>query len=231
MQKRNPSYAFIRTALVACALSVATFATPIGPNLIVNGSFESGPATVNMVIGSGSTAITGWTTINSGVEYFQPAFWGMGPAQDGAFAVDLDNYTFPSGGLQQTFATVAGQAYQVEFWGSTLSGFGRDGTGNIQLLLAGILQNTFHLENHTGQFAWQNFTFDFTATDATTTLAFAANENPFLHFANLDNVVVGLAPGSGNQAAVPEPSSLFLMATATCLLALAYRKRVSPARR
>jgi hypothetical protein len=212
--------------LTASFLALGASATPIGPNLLVNGGFESGPAGTYSELGGGSTAITGWETTLSGVEYFTPAVYGVGPAAEGAYAVDLANYVYTGGGIKQTFATTSGTAYELDFAGSTSDNAGRLGTGSIDVLLNGALAGTFNLANHSGVLVWQDFSLGFAATGSATTLEFRNHEDPYLHFANLDNAVVGLAESA--PAAVPEPGTLLLLLPGVAFLF--FRFRATPAR-
>ena len=149
---------------------------------IVNGSFE--PASYFgswTTLPGGSTAIPGWTTFASGVEWF------TGYALDGLYSIDLANYTSSDGGIEQTFPTTPGEVYIIEFSLGTHQTSGRDGTAEIVVSADGASQ-IFTAENHTGAIVWESKTFSFTADDASATLRFRCLQNALLHFAYLDRV-------------------------------------------
>ncbi len=155
---------------------------------IVNGSFEPAvPFSGNLILGGGSTAIPGWTTTDTGVEWFTPGTYGFGAAPSGIAVVDLANYVYSAGGIQQTFATVPGRVYGFDFKFSTSQSSGRDGTGEIVVSADGQSQ-VFTIVNHTGPLVWENRTFLFTADDASATLSFRCLQNANVHFAIIDGV-------------------------------------------
>ncbi len=108
----------------------------------------------------------------------------------------------------QTFATTAGQTYEVDFAGATGTKSGRDGTGIIDVMIGGSLAGTFNLSNTGTSLLWQNFSFEFTSTGSSTTLEFQNRQDAYLPFAVLDNVVVGLAETTPTSVLLNfEPSS------------------------
>jgi choice-of-anchor C domain-containing protein len=83
-------------------------------NLLTNGSFEL--ASINpgggfIEVLPGQTSITGWDVVVEDVHYMG-TFWD---ASDGIRSIDLDGLTNSSGGVSQTFSTVAGTQYNVTF--------------------------------------------------------------------------------------------------------------------
>lgn len=214
----------VRFALACAALAAAAQASPVGPDLLVNGSFETGPAGSYAELPGGSGALAGWTPTLSGVEYFQPTAFTVSLAEDGLYAVDLANYVYTGGGISQTFATTAGQAYSVDFWGGTQAVSGRDGTGVIDVFVNGSLAGSFALAGPTAAIDWREFGLDFTATGAATTLEFRNTQDPYLHFAYLDDVTVGAAAPAG-EPAVPEPSAAWLLPIGLLLLAAVRRPK------
>ncbi len=178
----------IPAILAACA--------PITSASIVNSGFE--PTTAvgsNNVLPGGSLAIEGWETIENGVEWFNPAAFGAIASPDGGYAVDLANFTFSAGGIQQTFATTAGESYTVEFYASTSAGQGRLGTAEILVQADGTMEQ-FDLVNISTQFEWELHSFTFIADDDEATLTFANYQDANLHFANIDGVSIVPAPAS-----------------------------------
>src|SRR5262245_30844774 len=86
-------------------------ALPSTTNLVVNGSFEDPPATYRYVPG-GMTTVTGWETVLTGVEQFDPQRqYGWGPAQDGSLCLDLNTDSGVGGGIQQAIPTTVGVTY------------------------------------------------------------------------------------------------------------------------
>lgn len=212
----------MKTKLIATLALTGLLCNGAFANLIVNGSFESGVSGTYAELGAGSTAITGWTTTQSGVEWFQPSLNSpsLGGAADGLATVDLANYVYIGGGIKQSFATTAGQTYDLSFSGGNVVYAGRDGTGLIDLLLNGAYAQSFATSTSSTSMAWQDFGYSFTATGSTTTLEFQNNQNPYLHFAALDKVDVESA-----ASAVPEPGTLALLGLGIMGLAIGRSRR------
>jgi hypothetical protein len=186
-------------------------------NLLTNPGFELPSGTGYAALPGNSGAIAGWTTVLSGVEWFNATAYGG--AADGIMVVDLANYVYTGGGIEQSFATVAGQTYDLSFSLGTMQASGRDGTAHIDVTLAGITTG-YDVINHTGSTAWSSFSQSFVATGAATTLRFSNTENPYLHFAYVD---------SASVAAVPEPESWSMMLTGLLLVGFGLgRKRSAP---
>jgi len=173
--------------LFALLLGTALLPT-VSSAQIVNGSFEpTTPFGGNYVVPPNSSAIPGWLTIDSGVEWYNPLPFGTGPAPHGSYIVDLANYAYSAGGLQQTFVTTPGELIGIDFKLSTTIGSGRDGTAQIEVSADGQTQ-LFNVVNPTGTNVWTPFTFVFTADNASATLRFRCLQNANLHFANIDGV-------------------------------------------
>lgn len=212
----------VRSVLRCFAL---TLALPLSAGAqLVNGGFEGCPT---YLLGSnGSTAINGWTMTNQGVEWFSPSAYGAGVAHGGNCAVDLAWYTsngVPGGGIKQTAQTVAGQSYNLSFWGATTAASGRFGTGIIELWLNGSLAGSYNVANNKSYMTladWLSFSNTFVATGSTTDIEFRNQQNAYQYFADLDDV--SLSPV---QSAVPEPASLVLVASGIAGVALVRRRR------
>lgn len=101
----------LRMAALLCTAALSA-APPVGAlNLIVNGSFETGPATTDaLLLGAGSTAITGWVVNPANVDYVGTRW----TAAEGFRSVGL-NGSVP-GGIAQTFATIPSEGYTVRFY-------------------------------------------------------------------------------------------------------------------
>lgn len=187
-------------AAAACvAASFASVSAQAAPLPLVNGSFENPGCAGNCPLGTGSTFITGWTTFNTGVEYFNaPAFGGTAP--QGVMVVDLANYTSSAGGIQQSFDTQIGQIYMLSFWAGNTLQSGRTGTGDVHVQ-AGNMNFTFATPVATSAaYVWQQFDIPFMATATTTTLKLSNTQNANFHFAFIDAVSVSAVPEPGAVA-------------------------------
>lgn len=207
-QTTRPTAALVAASLIAFA------SLPVqAQNLFVNGSFET-PNVSYQQLGPGSTVITGWTTVLSGVEHFNA---GAGAA-DGQMVVDLANFTFNAGGLQQAVATVPGQLYAVSFFAGNVLTAGRDGTGIVKASIDGGAPLSFATPvATTATNVWALRSFSFTATGSSTLVRFFNDQNANLHFAYIDGV--------GVQAAVPEPASVALWLGGLLALGAAAKRR------
>jgi hypothetical protein len=184
----------------------------LGQNLLTNGSFEF-PNTNGTIYGyayfrGGSSGIPGWTTILNGVEYAAPSESQdgihqvyLGLAEDGTYDIDLPPVTFTGGGIQQTFPTVAGATYVVNFYMGNVVFAGRDGSGTLTVSAANVT-NSFTFINLTSFIQWAARSFNFTAVSNFTTLTFWSFDNPLLHFSELDNVSVTLLPAAAPILAI-----------------------------
>ena len=118
----------MRTALIAAACAWALFAGSANANLLVDGSFEYAKDFVDnyggdtMNLGVGSTTMKDWTVIGTtsgaGLAWIGPTNpYGL-KAEQGSYFLDLteEHISGPYGGVEQTFATVAGDKYKVTFW-------------------------------------------------------------------------------------------------------------------
>jgi len=105
------SQAYFRLAALLCTAALSAAAPAGAVNLIVNGSFETGPATTDaLLLGTGSTAIAGWVVGPANVDYVGTRW----TAAEGFRSVGL-NGSVP-GGISQTFATIPSEEYTVRFY-------------------------------------------------------------------------------------------------------------------
>jgi hypothetical protein len=200
---------------LAAALSASAAHAVSATNLLVNGGFELPAGTGYAALPGNSTFITGWTTVATGVEWFNASAYGG--AADGVMVVDLANYTYASGGIEQSFATVAGATYDLAFNLGTMQSSGRDGTAHIDVTVAGITTG-YNVVNHSSSTVWAApIALSFTANSTTTTLRFTNTENAYFHFAYVDGVSV--------TAAVPEPETYALMLAGLGLVGFVARRR------
>ncbi len=199
--------------LLALLAPLTLLSTGVQAGFIVNGSFEDNTAgSYAALAGGDSTSITGWTTTDTGVELFIPP-----NAADGSYIVDLNNYIYNKGGIQQTFTTEIGRKYTITFAATTIQQSGRDGTGQVDVMI-GADEYSYLLENHTASYLWEYYSFDYIATDITTTLKFSNSTNSFQNFSFIDDV-------NGDLATVPVPAAAWLFGSGIVgLIAVARRK-------
>ena len=183
----------ISPLMLALAL-VGAAGSATAANLLVNGSFEQPGCSDSCILDTTAKTnfITGWTTFLSGAEYFNVRASIPGSAAaEGAVIVDLANNVYGNGGgIQQNFATVVGAKYRLTFSLGNSVYAGRSGDGVVQVKVAGQTV-TFNTPTVKGSVVeWNTMTYDFTATTAQTTLAFSNEQNPYVNFAFIDNVIV-----------------------------------------
>ena len=179
---RRPLGASVATPLLLAVMVVllGTLVQPCqaGTNLLVNGSFETAtidPAPLFTELNAGSTVITGWVVSQGQIDYYNSnPLWF---ASAGSRSVDLEGGQVSGdlvGGIQQTFATIPGQHYEVTF---DMAG-NTDGGPSIKTLrvIAAGQQRDFAFDT-TGQpaflWTWATHQWRFTAAETTTTLTFA----------------------------------------------------------
>jgi hypothetical protein len=201
----------------ACLVGAAVPAS--ASNLLVNGGFENPTLGYQLVPGGNSTAIAGWTAVLSGVEHYNSPAYGLGPAADGVMVVDLANYTYSAGGIEQAVPTVAGQSYDVSFFAGNTRSSGRTGTGIVKVTIDGATTLDFNTPVATsGLTVWEQRSFSFVAGDSSTTLRFWNNQNANAYFALIDGVGAQAAP-------VPEPQTWALMLAGLLATARVARRR------
>ncbi len=207
-------------ASVAIVALAAALPAQAATNLFVNGSFET-PTVTYQELGGGSTVITGWTTVLSGVEHFNAPANGVGAAADGVMAVDLANFTFlAGGGLEQAVTTAPGQSYDVSFSAGNSLSSGRTGTGIVKVTIDGSSTQSFATAVATSAtMAWAVRSFSFVATGSSTVIRFWNDQNPNLYFADLDGVSVA--------ASVPEARSGAMLAAGLLAIGAFVRRRLA----
>lgn len=185
-------------ALCACLVAVDAHATPI----IQNGNFEQGTGQTAWTF-SGHAGVVGQ---NSG-GVAGSSWWGGGsPAQDGSYVVEFnDGNATPNGTVSQSFTTVAGMKYLVEFfYGVT------NVVGGSQSILAQIIgsdaSTVLGSTNASGTASGNHvalplnaFSFTFTGDGGTDTIWFKDfASNPTISLDGiLDNVSVTAVPVPG----------------------------------
>lgn len=199
--------------LALAAASPPGIGAPQSEPVLVNGSFEQGPAvTTFRHLAAGDTSIPGWVVTGEGVDYVAQGYW---VSSDGDRAIDLDGSArsaasppYARGGIAQAFATQPGMRYRVDF----------DLAGNpnrpplvkpLRVSAAGqSTEFTFDATGRNGRnMGWLRSSWTFTAVDETTTLEFLSlTVSPHTGYgAAIDNVSV-VAIGAAGSVDVRETS-------------------------
>jgi choice-of-anchor C domain-containing protein len=138
-------------------------------NLIVNGSFEEGPAVGGFLpLNPGSTAIRGWTVTRGSIDYIG-THWAHA---DGKRSVDL--HGSPGyGGIEQTISTAKRQRYRISF---SLAGSAGGAFPPRKIGVSAAGQTAAFTFIPTGKEAdgmgWTTKQWEFDAVDSQTTLEF-----------------------------------------------------------
>ncbi|MBN1256634.1 MAG: choice-of-anchor C family protein [Planctomycetes bacterium] len=205
--------------LVIIVCLIVTFTVTAEANLVLNGSFESGPELIDSLgywqnVYPPSTAIDNWTVINNSVNYKGP-YW---EASDGIYSLDLNGEEGP-GGVEQAFATVIGAEYSVTFDMAGNPSTHVDNYTSIKWMTVAAAGDSadfwFDITGKTNAaMGYEGHTWSFTATGTLTTLQFYSTDPTDRWGPVLDNVVV---------VAIPEPVTTALLGAS--VLALLLKKR------
>jgi len=179
-------YAMTVAGLVAAALAAgvaprhSTAGSPDTPakdagktNLIVNGSFEAGPAFDGnfMPLDEDSVEVRGWVVTRGQIDLLQEID-GKYKAVHGKRSLDL--HGSPGfGGVKQPFVTKVGQKYKVAFSMSGNPGVGHE---SVQMTVRAAGKKEVFECDMTGKtlddLKWETKTWEFTAADTITVLEF-----------------------------------------------------------
>jgi hypothetical protein len=194
----------IKTLLVVATLLVFTSwgatAAFAAPNLVNNGSFETGD-------------FTGWNATDGSLELVVSGpFSAYNGAEDGAWYSVWGNIG-GDGVISQTISDVAGQHYNFSFWFAAVG----DDPSDFHAMWD---SNTLYSQSdpNTGG-AWTLFSFDVVGTGSDT-ITFSGRDDPA--WMALDNVSVS-AVGGGTT---PEPSSLLLLGSGVLAMGGAIRRKL-----
>jgi choice-of-anchor C domain-containing protein len=179
------------TVLLTVALGVSSRPSAAAPakvdpkaNLLVNGSFEVGPAFVPnfLPVDEDSVEIRGWVVTRGQIDILQGTPGGQQKAAHGKRSLDL--HGSPGlGGVEQAFATKAGQKYRVAFSMSGNPGLGYE---SVQMAVRAAGKKEVFECDMTGKtlddLKWETKTWEFTAVEGITILEFRTAmpaANPF----------------------------------------------------
>jgi hypothetical protein len=223
MNKLMGSAAFVTALLAGAAVSLsgAQAAT------VINGSFENvtnfvatttPPASATddtMRLLAGSTAMPGWTVVNSGLAWIGPSNTFGLTASNGSYFLDLTDYTdtSPFGGVSQSIATVSGTKYLLSFDLGSSTTFGTPSAITAQAgSTSGLFTSTLLGSNN-----WETETLLFTATGPFTVISLTgASGDKYIGLDNVNVTAVG---------ATPLPAALPLFAGGLGVIGLLARRR------
>ncbi len=203
----NRGYMLVLLTLVLTIGSWVPMAWAVPINLITNGDFENPSIGAASFVTFSTTGPPGWTLVSGTVDLVSP---GFSPPFEGNQVLDLDGVS--AGLIQQSFATVPGQEYMLEFH------YADNPLGGTEPALAGVSvsgfsgivlnQNITHAGSTLANMNFTLFSQSFIASDATSTLAFSSQDPSF------SNGGIFLDAVSVSQVSpVPEPSTLLLLAS------------------
>ncbi len=206
-----------RTRLLASAFLLAAAAPTHAANLIVNGSFEGGAflggtSTSWNGIPDGGTAVTGWVAGTNGFDWHQAVEFG--PAKDGYRMVDL-TLGSRSGAISQSFATVAGRAYELRFAVTAPGAF--FGAAALEVSVGDAVASYSVSRSPTFPLSWETKTLAFRATSGVTTLVFTGPSSSAYWGPVIDDVSVTVA--------IPEPETYAMMLAGLGMLGFVARRR------
>lgn len=178
----------------------------------VNGDFESGVDTGSEFVTLNSTGVDGWTVLSGTIDYIG-GYWTAG---SGDRSIDLNGSS--AAVLAQTFDTVVGLTYTVEF---LLAGnpVGGPALKTLEVAASGNAAQQYSFDT-TGysqsNMGWMNYFYVFTADSEATTLSFASLTDGQYHGPALDAVSV---------TAVPEPATWAMLLGGFAFIGSAMRRR------
>jgi len=210
-----------RLALLALIGMGLTTASNAGP--FQNGSFELGPYTnpkngYEAIFAGDNNAgdITGWVVSAGRVDWVYQSYRSP---KDGSMSVTLDSpygTISQNGAISQTFTTIPGQSYVVNF--SLLYGYGQDGGGYVDKVDVSLDGSTVHEVLSGNGNTWYDYSATLLANSASSTLTFTWAASAYWNSPFLDAVTVTAVPG------VPDAgSTLGLLGGAFAMLGVGRR--------
>lgn len=193
--------------IVASVFTLALAIAPVAQASIVhNGDFEVGD-------------FTDWATLPPPED---PLFWVSGNPHSGEYAAWFGAVGTADENIWQTFATIPGQTYELDFW----LAHGASGPSNDFK----VLWNGGELLNMVGasEFGYTHYLYVEVADSTSTTLRFSGRE--LLDFYYLDDVRVAALPSSlQNVISNPEPTTCILLGSGLALIRARRKSRSAAA--
>ena len=175
----------------------------------------------------GSALLTGWTVTGpqgSAVSIVNGSFVQNGvsfAAQSGNQWLDLTgNGNNSTEGVSQSVATTVGNSYALTFYvGNTTGGSFFGQTSTVDLAVNGVQSfAALNANVNASGLTWQQYSFTFTATSASTLLAFSNGDPSNDNSNGLDSVSLVDNGPAETVGAVPEPSEWALMLAGLALV-------------
>lgn len=202
-------------ALLCVGVALLAPASLSAAELLTNGGFEAPVVGGPCCITSPPTVIPGWTAtpdVNVVNGTFASSAGNL--AKEGNQYLDLVGQA-NGGTISQSFTTVVGQLYALNFWYShnLFSGLP---AAEARLSAAMLSDNIRHTGGNNSNLAWQYYSNSFTATSTSTTLTFVNTVGGQNEGVLLDAVSV---------MAVPEPETWAMLILGFGLLGAGMRRR------
>jgi MYXO-CTERM domain-containing protein len=214
----------LSTAALAAAPALS-FAAPLA-----NGSLESSAAGYIETVSANTTA-NGWTVSGANIEYVKAGYSGagdtVGAAMEGLWFVDLNGTQGP-GTISQTFDTIAGQWYRVDYWMSGNAGpngsTSADGAKSLVALWNGATADAATYLHQSGDrwsnLRWEGHSFLVQASATSSTLGFRSTSTVY--------AAAGPFIDAISVTAVPEPAEAAMWLAGIGMLAAVSRRRRAP---
>jgi choice-of-anchor C domain-containing protein len=217
----KPLFGLFATMLILFALSTGSAYA----DLVVNGSFENGDfnACSNGAwcrLLNGATNLTGWQIGGVGVDWHNSVQMKFPHTGDKVVDLNLDGGTSGTGTISQSFATMPGEQYLLEFFlagpePSSASGF--PDPRQVVVDIAGVHTMFSTPASLNTNIQWGDEKLLFTALATTTTLTFSSPNGAGFWGPVLDDVSV--------NAATPEPREVVPLLTVILGLVIRLRRR------
>ncbi|MBV9063189.1 MAG: DUF642 domain-containing protein [Alphaproteobacteria bacterium] len=182
---------------LALSASLATIPANARP-LVTNGSFEQPvvPDGTYQLFNTGDS-FKGWTVIgdtgNVAIVSGDFSYCVPLPAKKGKQFLDLTGTSDTATGVQTSINTQPGATYRITFFVGNIVGSGNCGTTTtVNLLIDGVPAGSFTNRRGGDTLNWKKFSTEFTAQNATTTIAFVNGDPPDDTGDGLDAVSVRL---------------------------------------
>lgn len=207
----------------------------VSASVFSNGGFDGGGACGGVDITTPGAAPSGWVgggTLGNMNLFCQSASLGYINPKDGLNSIGFGGNGQTGARLSQTFDTVAGNWYSVEFFTSSQQGGSGQQSVRVDALngvdVLASLADSIPSAGPSDNGLWALHTLAFLATGASSTIQFtdtssaAGYDSYYVNWA-LDAVSVTGRPATGGT--VPEPTSLALAALSLAALGAAKRRR------